>query len=177
MNDLDSRQTIKSHNEIIDIIDEIREFEDEKDNLDLNFKLKEKNEKENIIEVEHKVLKCENEILENNKKNRFLKKIHFTTNPKERKKIEKMVIPTTFNIGFNENGDLTNLNLRKNKVKKKNYFSKIKGLIIKKKEDESNEKDSSSKIGKIKSKLNFLSKLTRILPIKSKNIEEQNTEE
>jgi len=178
MNDLDSNAPIKNHEKIIQMIDEIREFE----SIENDLKIEEKKKKEDIIEIEHKVLEHEEEILESREKKKFfdeLRHVHFTTHPNKNNKVEKMIIPSTFKVGFNENGNLVNLNLKKKKeVQKKNKFLKIKNLIKRKKvketekEDESSKEESSSKIGKLKSKFGAIGKLKNVIPKKSKNKEE-----
>ncbi len=171
MDDFDRDKTIKNHKEIIQMIDEIREFEDIEIDLDKDVK---KNDE--IIEIENRNIEYDNIlVLDEENKNKFfnnLKKIHFTSNPDKREKIEKFVIPNTFNVGFNKNGDLVNLDLKNKKSRSKKKFSlKFRNLLKRNKKTDNDEKSDdtdTSTIGKIKNKLNFVSKLKKILPIKSK---------
>jgi len=167
MDTFERDQSIKNHNEIIQMIDEIREFED----LDINLETDENKKNNEIIEIENKTIDYDSNLLDEENKNKFfdkLKNVHFTSHPNEKDQIEKFVIPNTFNIGFNKTGELVNLDLKKKKnIEKKKHSFSIKNLIKRDKKRENNEEsdeDDTSKIGKLKAKLNFLSKIKKVLP-------------
>jgi hypothetical protein len=183
MDDLDNNESVKSHSEIIHMVDEIRKFELDEENLEIEEE-KETN-KTDIIEVEHKIIEHETETIDETEKNKFfdqLRNIHFTTHPEgEKEKVEKMIIPATFDVGFNKNGELVNLDFKK-KIKKEKSSFNIKNLIKRKKgkdtsEEKTDEKEDSSRFGKIKSKFGAISKITKIIPKRSKSQEEVKTEE
>ncbi len=165
-----SDSDIKNHSEILQIIDEIRVYE--QNFVDFNSELVEdkKDIKKDLIEVDHEknISEDDESIGElNNKKFSFLKKT---------KENEKTKVPTTFKIGFDEDGKLVNLDLKKPKPKKDDASSKkkfsVKSLLPKRKKENEETKDDGSKSSKLKKGLGKLSKLKRVIPSKNKSSEE-----
>jgi len=165
-----SHSEIKGHSEILQIIDEIRGYE--KNFMDFSTEVVEEvpDVEHDLIEVSHETVIPEDDLSESEKKNFSLFK---------KEKESKPNVPTTFKIGFNEKGELVNLDLKQPKPKKENEKSKskfnLKKLIpIKKKGEESAESsESSSKVSKLKGGLGKLSKLKKVIPNKNKSSNEE----
>jgi len=169
---------IKDHSEILQIIDDIREFE----NNFLDFKRETVEETgeitQDLIEVEEieEAVSDEDVLQEFNKK--FFKK--------KEKKEPKPRVHTTFKMGFNEEGKLVNLDFKQPKPKKEHSGSKskfnLKKLIPSRKkenEDASDKSESSSKLSKLKGLkggLGKLSKLKKVIPNKNSSSEESKEE-
>lgn len=171
-----SNSNIKDHSEILQIIDKIRAYE--QNFVDFSTEIVEEVEdiKQDLIEVEYKEVIPEEEVLpeEDKKKFSFLKK---------EKKEAKPTIPTTFKIGFDEKGELVNLDLKKPKPKKekegaKGKFNLKKIIPFKKKgaEDAGDKAGSSSKLKGLKGGLGKLSKLKKVIPTKNKSSNEETKE-
>lgn len=177
-----NKDEIKSHSEIIDMIDEIRDFED----INIDDEIEEIKPQNDVIEVDHKELESEPEDIKIEDKKNFLKKIKFNRNPNIEDQVEKEIKPSVFKIGFDNQGSLVCLDL-KNKsqnIERKRKFNskKILSFIIRGKQDSTDEKDEDksegSKFSKIKEKLSGLTKIKNIIPTKSnKKDEEEKTEE
>jgi len=171
MEDIDDRDSLKSHKEIIRSIDEIREFENEYYDFEIEEKKQDIKRINESIEVEHKTLFYSDDLLDEGTKNKFfdkLRKVHFTRSPERGD--EKPVNPAIFNIGFNKNGDLVNLDFKITDVKKEKGSFNIKNLFRRKKDEKTS---TDSKFGKLKSKLGKISKLKKVIPSRSKNEEEK----
>jgi len=165
MNNLKDDDSIKSHKEIIQLIDEIRDFEDE----DVNYEIDLEKKEDRPIEVEKKQTLEDNDLINEDLKNNFFNRVK---NHSTLTKIDDTPIkPTTFNIGFDKNGDLVNLNLKKkNKIKREKGHFKIKNLLKRNKDKrDNNDKQASDS----KSKLAFFGKLKNIIPSRSSKKEEK----
>lgn len=170
MNNVDDKDYIKSHEEIIREIDKIREFEQKFTDFSSDFKINKKEKKEEIVEFSPK--KIENITnFENKDKNKFSNKIkkYSFISKNNKKKVPK---PATFNIGFNDNGNLVNYDFKKKKVANKSKF-KITNLIKRKKpkDEKTSEEGEDSKVSKIKEKFGFFGKLKKFIPTKNKEKE------
>lgn len=178
-----SDSDIKDHFEILQIIDEIREFE----NNFVDFKGETVEETENItqdlIEVDPEGIEevvLDEEVLQESDKKffKFLKE--------KEKKEPKPRVHTTFKMRFNEERKLVNLDFKQPKIKKKRSESKSKFNLKKfipsrKKENEetSDKSESSSKASKLKGLkggLGKLSKLKKVIPNKKSSSEESKEE-
>jgi hypothetical protein len=158
----ENNNQIKSHNEILEIIDEIKIFE----NNFIEFKLKVEEPEEELIEV----------------KNKYEEPAPIGEEPIYKYKIKrskKKDRPSaTFKIRFNEKGELINLDFKKPKVKpeiEKKAFSMKKILLRKKSQDidkTSGSKDKSTKSLKLKERLKRFSKLKNVIPNKFKKNDE-----
>lgn len=168
---------IKSHDKILDLIDDIKKFEQGI----VEFDLKPVEEiKEDIIEVDYDSLQPQQEFPDSSvgdkpKRFKFLKK-------KEKPVVDKP--SATFRIRFDESGDLVNLDIKKSEPKTKlktdkKKFSFKKMLPFKRLKDEG-DKSSSGEKSSIGSKLNGslgkISKLKNIIPNKSKKSESDSEE-
>ena len=165
-----SHSNIKDHSEILQIIDEIRVYE--QDFVDFSTEILEEVEdiKQDLIEIDHEEIISKEEVLsnQNEKKVSFLKKKEKESKPK---------IPTKFKIGFNEKGELVNLDLKKPKIKQEKEGTKGKfdlKRLIKKKGDAGagDTSDSSSIISKLKGLKGRLSTLKKVIPNKKSSSEE-----
>jgi hypothetical protein len=168
---------VKSHDEVLELIDDIKKFEEGL----LEFNLKPVEEvKEDIIEVDYNSLEPQQDIsepkfLDKPKKFKFLKK-------KEKIVVDKP--SATFRIRFDESGGLVNLDFKrpepKNKVKAdKKKFSLKKILPFKKSKDKSDKSTSQEKssIGsKLKGSFGKISKLKNVIPNKSKKSDSESEE-
>jgi len=167
MNNLNNEndRLLKTHEEILELIDEIKIFEEnfqdfivEKAELDV---------KEELIDIEPEKPKIIKPIpiKQKEKKEKHIIKPFFKTNT-----------PATFKIRFNENGELVNLDFKKSKnqkvkkTKKKFSLKNIKNLRKKSKE-KSEVNEGKSKSGKLKGGLGKLGKLKKAIPSKSKKKE------
>ena len=154
---------IKSHEDIIRLINDIRLFEENFEEFEF-FKSQEI-DTDDIIEVDHNVknndlIKQEQDLIDKKKSIPF-----FNTGN-----------PATFKIRYNEKGDLVNLDLRKTPPKKdqtKKRFN-IKNILPlhkskeKKEKKSSEDKDDKDKKSKIKNTFSKFSKLKNVIPNKGK---------
>lgn len=164
---VDDGDRIKSHDEILDLVDNIKRFEEGF----AEFELETVEEvKEELIEVDYKSLEPqqglpEPEIVDKPKKLKFLKK-------KVKPIVEKP--SATFRIRFNESGNLVNLDFKKpvpkpKKDKKKLSLKKIlPGRKSKDKVESDSTKEKSSKVSKLKGGLGKIGKIKNVIPNKSK---------
>ena len=167
-----SNSNIKDHSEILQLIDEIIAYEQDFTNFSTVTIQETQDVKQDLIEIEHQEINSEDEVLENKEKNTFIKKI---------KKEPKPKVPTNFKIGFDENGKLVNLDLKKiqpkNKAKEpKGKFNLKKIIPFRKKQDKSDDSESSSKKSKLKGLkggLGKLGKLKKVIPNKNKSSNEE----
>ena len=160
MND-DGDKSIKTHSEIIDMIDELRTIEGSSEDFIIN-----KSElKEDIYEVKFKISDKEDENLENKKKFLFNFKKYFSITKSQEKEI---LNPTTFNIGFNKEGKFVNLDFKEEKNRDKQKFQ-FKNLIKLKKGKKIKNIKSEDKKGKFKGKISKIGKLKKVIPSKKKN--------
>lgn len=171
----DKEDSIKEHDEIIQMIDEIRGFED----IHIDFEPEIKKERIEIFEIENDISEENKVDIDKKDKQNFLKKIKFNIHP-DRETIKKELKPNVFNIGFNDNGELVNLDLKKKKViektDKKLSLDKFKNLIKRNKNKSDvptseSDNEKGSKFSKIKDKLGKIGKLKKIIPSRSKNEE------
>jgi len=162
----------KTHREILELIEEIKEFEKkfgefeieeyevEKELKELDYVTFEEIEPELILfkEIEEKKPEFEKKI------KKF--KIDFWKKRKKDliEKIEKPINPTTFRLRINKDGKLENIDIKKPKPRKK-----IKISFRRKEKKESETTQEKSKFMKLK---NGLSKIKRIIPIGKKEEEE-----
>jgi hypothetical protein len=191
-NDISSTKT---HEEIIQMIEEIKQIENNYPEFDIT----EEEQPEELIEVEEEIIEEFPPVDKELDKTGFKK---WLDQKKENKPDSK---PATFKIRFDDSGELVNLDFRKPKVKPevkkkkavKFNFKKLKGKFKRKgkkteeesegsgekteKPDESEEKiekpkrkkEKSSKFSGLKSKLGGISKLKRVIPSKKKKDEEK----
>lgn len=96
----------------------------------------------------------------------------------EKKVKEKKITPTTFNVGFDGEGNLVNLDIKKPKIKPKSESrsKKLGGLKRfrrgKKSENvESTSSEKTSKVSKLKGALGKIGKLKNVIPHRGKNKE------
>jgi len=164
----DKEDSVKSHQEIVHMIDEIRDFEDIKINMESQ------KEKKEVYEVKQKEFIDEIEVKNKDEKVSFLKKNRFFN------ETNKEINPAIFNIGFDKQGNLVNLDFKEQKPPEKENsklnIDKFKKILKRKKGDkkESNDKEDKSegkKVSKIKGKLGGIGKLKKIIPKKSKKEE------
>jgi len=156
----------RSHEEILELIDVIKDLEDSFEEFEL-----EKPEKENeeLIEVEPDEIKP------------IPIKTDEEIKPKKQKKHEsKPVVHTSFKVRFDESGELVNLDLRKPKkepeTKKKISLKKL-GKGKKKEKTENTESEEKSKKSKLKGGLGKIGKLKRVIPSRGKKTEEATSAE
>jgi hypothetical protein len=179
-----SHSDIKNHSEILRIIDEIKNYESNFVDFDAEinpFIDRELAQEQDLIEIKHEDEKSKQHEDFLSEKPKKKKKSYLR---KKKKKESKPKTPTTFKIGFNEKGNLVNLDLKQSKVKKddvksKDKFSFKKLLPIKKSEKkETSDTDAkSSKLSKVKSSLRKLNKLKRVIPNKDNSSNEEPEEE
>ncbi len=178
LNSLNKTSITKTHEEILEIIEEIKEFEkkygefETEDSIignelsELEYVTFEEIEPDLVIfkEIEEK----KTDIINNKRK--F--KINFGKKriKEEPDKIEKPISPTTFRLRINKEGILENIDIKKPKPRKK-----IKISLGKKDKEESENTEGKSKIAKL---INGLSKIKRIIPKRGKeeDIETEETE-
>lgn len=152
--------SIKSHEEILELFDEIKIFEDSI----VEFVIEETKRKveEDLIEGESEIPKIVKPIPIKVKKD---KTKHIV------KPFYKTETPATFKIRFNDEGKLINLDFKKvnpsieSKPKKKFSIKNLKSSRSRKKEK------SESKEGKLKGSFGKLSKLKKVIPSKGKKKE------
>jgi len=166
LNQLDNTSITKTHEEILKMLEEIKEFEKKYGEFELKkpttieyetFK-EIKPELVFFKEVEEKKYK----ILEKFKK--FKTKFGKKVQREIPETFEKPITPTTFRLKINDEGKLENIDLRKPKPRQKIKFS-----FRKKDKKESGESEKKSKFEKIKT---VLSKVKRIIPKRKKEEEE-----
>jgi len=145
----DTSTSIKSHQEILAKLEEIKQFEQ----LFSAFVIEELKINDDLIEVEPKP-----EVF-----------IPF-------KEPREPATPTVFRLRFTEDGKLENIDLKKPKPKKeiKPILKKIKNKK-KVEKKESKEINAESKLSKLKSGLDIIKKLKRVIP--SRNTKEEEIEE
>lgn len=166
----DETFNVKSHKEILKLIDEIKGYE--LLNPDYEIIQHEKVE-DGIIEIDHGESSELNPlpIKEKDNNKNFLKR--------KFKKDEKKIKPTTFKFRFDEDDSLisSDFNIYKSKSKKekskKEILGKLKGLRKSKREEKSEgKKKKKSKRSKLKNGLGRVGKLKRVIPNKGKKSEE-----
>jgi hypothetical protein len=181
--------SIKSHDEILELLKEIKKFEDE--NTLPEFKQESKNIEQdlvNFIDLDKDFVefidldpglskdmkpvgevKVEQNQLINKKKQRF--KIKFRSRleakkwRKQKNKENKKINPATFRIRFDKEGKLVNIDFNKKKPKPKKQSKKIK-----EKKEKSKDSEKLSKIDRLKK---VFTVLKRIIPVKKASSEEE----
>ncbi len=159
MDSNDKKSSVKSHEELIEIIDELKEFENIE--IDENFNKKQKTNE--IIEIDKNEVSDNLIIDDSDKRKDFFKNISIFSNKEKNidEKSVKEINPSTFKIGFNDNGELVNLDFRiKKQVENKESN--------KKKNKSDDEKSNKSKFSKIKNKFSNIGKLKKIIPTRNK---------
>ena len=193
-----------THEEILEFIEEIKEFEKKFQ----EHGLKESEGEVEFIEIEKDIVEFAEVEQDSSEQIEFIPVVGETKKPELKKSLknsqiskpryevqkekieEKAIDHATFKIRFNEEGELVNIDLKKHKPKpesKKSFdLKKLKKLRIKRKgktektgaETETIEK--KSKISKLKGGLSQIGKLKRVIPyrgIKSEKTEEPEAEE
>ncbi len=165
----DNSFSIKSHEEILELIDEIKEYELLVTDYEL---IQHEKVGEEIIEINHGESSELNPLPIKEKDNKnFLKRIF-------KKDINKFK-PATFKFRFDKDGSLISPDFikykskPKNEISKKGILGKLKGLRKSKKEEKSKgKKEKKSKRGKLKGGVGKVGKLKRVIPNKGKKSEE-----
>lgn len=156
----------KTHREILKILEEIKDFE----NNFVEFDLEKPQVDKELIEIEYETFKeIEPELI--TFKEVEEKKPEFEIKRKKvvAEKFEKPITPTTFRLRFNKEGNLENIDLKKPKPRSKPHFR----IRFRKKDQiESEVTEKKSWLAKLKS---GLSKIKRAIP--SRREEEEETEE
>jgi hypothetical protein len=161
----------KTHKEILELIEEIKEFEKEYNITDIESEFIEVPDKlVEFLEVDSEEFKE----VEETSKRRF--KIKYQTRARIRKLREeqKKFDPTTFRIRFDDKGDLVNIDVKKavTKPKKRKIKSDQKGDLESEEHVEiEEEEEKKSRFGKI------LSILRKSIPKREKQPEEEEEEE
>ena len=166
--DSDNKESsIKSHKEIIQMIDELKEFE----NISIDDKIEKKPTSNEIIEIDKKEIDNNLVIETDEKKKEFFKNVTLFSKNKKEKRENKDVNPSTFKIGFNKNGDLVNLDFKKKEIpEEKKEKLNFKNILSKFKRGNKNKKEKSndSKISLIKDKIGNIGKIKKLIPSRSK---------
>jgi len=198
----ETSSNIKTHEEILELLDEVKRFEKEFEDFEVAPR-SEVEEKEEFIEVEHetttvdtvKLIPLKTKEKKAKYKKRFrhpIFRIKFRTRS-EVKKLREEKKAATFRIRFDEEGKLVNLDVKKPKPsKEKPKKLSLKKLFVLKKlikrgkgeteetETKSEPEGEGSKFSKLKGGLGKLGKLKGIIPgrlKKEKETEEAKTEE
>lgn len=159
---------IKSHKEILELIDEIKEYEYLIPDYEI---IQPEKIEEEIIEVDYNESSELNPlpIKKESRKNFFRKKI-LSNGDK--------IKPATFKFRYDENGELVSsdfINYKfktKNQKNKKFILNKLKSLRKSRKENKSEgKKEKNSKKSKLKKGLGRIGKLKRVIPNKDKKSE------
>jgi len=156
----------RSHEEILELIDVIKDLENSFEEFELEEPEK---EEEELIEVNPEEItpipiKTDEEVKQK----------------KQKKHGSKPVIHTSFKVRFDESGELVNLDLRKTKKepeKKKKISLKRLGKGRKKEKTENTESEEKSKKSKLKSGLGKIGKLKKVIPSRGKKTEEAKSAE
>lgn len=172
-----SDSEIKSHSEILQLIDEIRIYEQNFVDFSTDLIEETKEEEHELIEIKHKKPSLEKHSFEKKMKAKRVKKKHKSLKKKQKK--AKPKVSTTFKIGFDDGGELVNLDLKKPKTKQKGDKSKnkfnLKSILPFKKKGKDNAEGSSDspKSSKLKGGLGKLGKLKKVIPNKNKSSNEE----
>lgn len=172
------RYSVKSHKEIIELIDELKDIEREFGFKEIEPAFIEVHEEAvEFIEVEHEIIEEFEPILPvttNKKGSRF--KIKYRTRAEVRKFKEerKKYDPATFRMRFNNEGALVNIDVDKTTSKRK--LRKIK-LKEKEKIEDKEHKETDENITKRSRFRRGLSILRRSLPKKEETVDEEEDEE
>lgn len=173
---------VKTHEEILELLDEIKEFEKKFPEINLDKKIVTTEEIGEIPQEEVKPIPIKSEIKKKEKKKHPLFRIKLRSRSEvQRIKREKQI--TTIKLILDEQGNLINPDIRKPKPKKhrKTRFN-IKNLVKRKKEKgeegettETVEKEKRFNISKITSVFSKISKIRQVIP--SKKTETKKEEE
>ena len=187
--DQETLSPVKSHEEILQLIQEIREIEKEFDRIEVEEPLVEewKTVTPDTIAEEAKPIPIKSEIEDGKKKKHALFRIK-RRNRSEVKRIKREKQYATFKLRFDEQGNLVNLDFRKPKPKPEKTKGKFKLPINLKKlrrkdkgETESTEEAPAEEKkgigGKLKGALGILGKLKNAIPGRGKKTEEAPKEE
>lgn len=184
----------KTHEEILKMLDEIKDFEKKYQEYDLK-KIEEVEEfieverdlvefidveKDTLKQIEPVPLKPDiiKPILKNKIRKRKKYRVRIRRRPeiKKEKPVAKVITPATFKIRFNEGGELVNIDLRKSKLKPKSRkHLRIRKSKIKNEEKIENEGKKSKRL-KLKGGLGKISYLKKAIPHRSKKEEETESE-
>lgn len=173
----DTNSITKTHKEILEMLEEIKELEKkfgefyieeplvEEDLIEVEYETFEEIEPELISfkEVEEKKPKFEEKIKKPKSKLKIKRKKDFA------EKIEKPITPTTFRLRINKEGELENIDLKKPKPRSRRH---IRIRFRKKGQTESEVTEEISRLAKLKS---GLGKIKRAIPTRRE--EEEETEE
>jgi len=155
--------SIKNHEEILQLIDEIRSFE-------INFEgyeiVKEEVEKEELIEVEHEKPEEITPIPIKEEKDKLLLRSRLS-----KKRVEKPITPTTFRIRYADDGSLVNVDFRAPKPKKEGTKGFSLKKLRRKKCKSTGEAEAGEKKSKLKGGLGRLGKLKKVIPSRGKKEE------
>ncbi len=164
---IDKDNSVKNHQEIISMLDEIRHFE----KIDVDIETDKKKKEDKIYEVDLNKFNEEKNI-DKPKKILDIKRPNIFNRSNEENTSRHPLDPAIFNIGFNDNGNLVNLDLKiKEEKEGKQKKINLKNVLnIFSRKNKSKEK-SDSKMSKIKSKFGGISKIKKIIPSKSKKEE------
>lgn len=157
--------SVKTHEEIMSLIEEIKEMEKKFDEIRIDHETKEEIAEQKIVEeLEEKPIPFKIEVEEPKKKFAFKLK-----RPKKATRQEQFA---TFRLRIDESGKLVNIDLRRSEPKEKGRFSfSLKGLIKRREKTNENREitEETKGIGsKLKTLLSKLGKLKSIIPGKVK---------
>ena len=185
----DQIEPVKTHEEILQLIEEIKEIERSFDEIEIEEPLIQEWEtlKPETTQEEVKIIPIKSEIEEGKKKKHALFRIKRRSRS-EVKRIKREKQYATFKLRFDEQGNLVNLDFRKSKPKSEKTKSKfklpinLKKLIRKGKgESETTEESPAGEKkgigGKLKNVLGMVSKLKNAIPGRGKKTEEAPKEE
>ena len=151
---------IKTHEEILKIIEEIKEFENKYQEYDLS----EIQSGEDFIEVDNELEEFVEAIPLNKEEPR--KRVIFKRQ-KVKEKVQKEIKPTIFHLRLNDDGKLENIDIKKPQAKKKGRFK-----FRRKKTEEGEIKEKKDKISKVSKFKGGFSKLKKAIPSRKKKSED-----
>ena len=162
----DTNSIKKTHKEIIEMLEEIKDFE----NNFVEFDIQKPAVEEELIEIEYETFKeIEPELITFKEVEEKKPKLEIKRKKVVEEKIVKPITPTTFRLRINKEGNLENIDLIKPKPKSRSRI----GLRFRKKDQTKSETtEKKSMFKKIKSSL---SRIKRAIP--SRREEEEEVEE
>jgi len=185
--DQETLSPVKSHEEILQLIQEIKEIEKEFDRIEVEEPLMEewKTVTPDTIAEEAKPIPIKSEIEDGKKKKHALFRIKRRSRS-EVKRIKREKRYATFKLRFDEQGNLVNLDFRKPKPKKAKGKFKLPINLKKLRRKDKGETESTEEApaeekkgigGKLKGALGILGKLKNAIPGRGKKTEEAPKEE
>lgn len=172
-NKTDVSSTVKNHEEIMDMLTEIKEFEKRFPEYKIE-------EESRIDKIKAKTEIPQEKIKQKQKKKPFIFRIKLRSKSKVKKR-KKERKPTTIKFRLTEEGNLVDVNKKKIKPKKKHAkFLNFKKLIKRKEKGDKKEKSKSeitSFKDKIVSSLGKISALKKVIPTKETEEEKTSTKE